>query len=415
MAKPPLDSIRIADFTWVWAGPYCTLQLAHLGADVIRIETKTRPCVTRLLPPWPAMKPGGLNRSGYFNQYSQGKRSITLNFKDPAAFEVARRLIAKSDVVINNFAHGVMDKMGFGYDALREIKSDIIAISLTGYGDTGPYQDYIAYGPAQVPLSGLSTLTGYRGWPPMHAGFSYADPNAGVHGAFAILTALYHRARTGQGQYIDMSQWECAMGLLAEGLLEYTMNGTEPERVGNEDRLMVPHGIYRCLDRPEKVMGVVVDQFVAIAVADDAEFGRFADAIGKPRLAADAKFATFQARKTNEAELNRHVEEWTITLTAVEVARVLQEASIAAAVVADNKFLSEEDPHLTDRHYFVYKDHAENGTLQHCGMPWRFSRTETAVRSAAPCIGQHTEEVLTQVLGYTADDVSKLRAQGALE
>jgi benzylsuccinate CoA-transferase BbsF subunit len=415
MARPPLDGIRIADFTWVWAGPYCTLQLAHLGADVIRIETRTRPCVTRMLPPWPDMKPGGLNRSGYFNQYSQGKRSLSLNFKDPEAHEVARRLIEKSDVVINNFAHGVMDKMGFGYDAVRKIKSDIIMISLTGYGDTGPYSDYIAYGPAQVPLSGLSALTGYRGFPPMHAGFSYADPNAGVHGAFAIMAALFHRGKTGQGQYIDMSQWECAMGLLAEGILEYTMNGNEPERIGNEDPQMAPHGIYRCLDRPEKVMGVTVDQFVAIAVADDAEFTRFANAIGKPQLATDAKFATLKARKANEDELNRIVEVWTFTRAAIEVARVLQDAQVAAAVVADNKFLSEEDPHLKDRNYFVYKEHPEVGTLQHCGMPWKLSHTETTVQAAAPCIGQHTDEVMTQLLGYTTDDIARLRAQGALE
>jgi benzylsuccinate CoA-transferase BbsF subunit len=415
MARPPLDGIRIADFTWVWAGPYCTLQLAHLGADVIRIETKTRPCITRVIPPWPDMKPGGLNRSGYFNQYNQGKRSITLNFKDPAAHEVARRLIAKSDVVINNFAHGVMDKLGFGYDAVRKLKSDIIMISLTGYGDTGPYRDYVAYGPAQVPLSGLSALTGYRGWPPMHAGFSYADPNGGVHGAFAIMAALFHRSKTGQGQYIDMSQWECATDLLAEGILEYTMNGREPERIGNEDPQMAPHGIYRCLDRPEQVMGVTIDQFVAIAVADDREFERFASAIGKPQLAGDAKFTTLEARKGNEEELNRIVEEWTSPRAAVEVARVLQEAGVAAAVVADNKYLSEEDAHLKDRNYFVYKEHPEVGTRQHCGMPWKLSRTETVVRSAAPCIGQHNEEVLTQVLGYSADEVAKLTAQGALD
>jgi benzylsuccinate CoA-transferase BbsF subunit len=361
------------------------------------------------------MKPGGLNRSGYFNQYSQGKRSLTLNFKDPEAHEVARRLIAKSDVVINNFARGVIDKMGFGYEAVRKIKPDIIMASLTGYGDTGPYRDYIAYGPAQVPLSGLSALTGYRGWPPMHAGFSYADPNAGIHGAFAIIAALFHRAKTGQGQYIDMSQWECAMGMLAEGILEYTMNGREPERIGNEDPQMAPHGIYRCLDRPEKVMDTVVDQFVAIAVADDAEFVRFAHAIGKSPLANDPQFATLKDRKTNEDALNRIVEEWTVTRTAIDVARILQEAGIAAAVVADNKFLSEEDPHLKDRDYFVYNEHPEVGTLQHCGMPWKFSRTQTTVRSAAPCIGQHTDEVMTQVLGYDAGEVARLRAQGALE
>ena len=213
---------------------------------------------------------GGINSSGYYNQYNQGKRSLALNFSKPGALEIARRLVAKSDVVVNNFAHGVMDRLGFGYEQLKAIKPDIIMISLSGYGDTGPYSDYVAYGPAQVPLSGLSALTGYRGGPPMHAGFSYADPNAGVHGAFAILTALYHRDTTGGGQYIDMSQWECAMAVLPEGILEYTMNGREPERIGNRDPQMAPHGIFRCLDRPEKVLGFTVDQFVAIAAADDA-------------------------------------------------------------------------------------------------------------------------------------------------
>ena len=147
MAKPPLEGIRVADFSWVWAGPFCTLQLAHLGADVIRIETKTRPCVTRMLPPWPENKMG-LNRSGYFNQYNQGKRSIALNFKVPGAIEVARRLVANSDVVVNNFAAGVMERLGFGYEQCRRLKPDIVMISLSGYGDTGPYSEYVAYGPA---------------------------------------------------------------------------------------------------------------------------------------------------------------------------------------------------------------------------------------------------------------------------
>ena len=148
MAKLPLEGVRIADFTWVWAGPYCTLQLAHLGADVIRVETRTRPCVTRLLPPWPESKPG-INRSGYFNQYNQGKRSLTLNYAKPGALEVAHRLVEASDVVTNNFASGVMEKMGLGYEALRKIKPDLIMISLSGYGDTGPFHEYVAYGPAQ--------------------------------------------------------------------------------------------------------------------------------------------------------------------------------------------------------------------------------------------------------------------------
>src|SRR5439155_18216141 len=257
-----------------------------LGADVIRIETANRPCITRVLPPWPEGKPGGLNRSGYFNQYNQGKRSITLNFSNEVAREVARRLVAHSDVIANNFAHGVMERMGFGYDALKQIKPNIIMISLSGYGDTGPYRDYVAYGPAQVPLSGLSALTGYKGWPPMHSGFSYADPNAGVHGAFAILAALYHRKKTGEGQYIDMSQWECAMGLLPEGIMEYTMNGREPARDGNRDPLIAPHGVFPSKDRFENTC-IIIDMWVSIVAAVDAEYGRLYSAIGKPEMARD--------------------------------------------------------------------------------------------------------------------------------
>jgi benzylsuccinate CoA-transferase BbsF subunit len=415
MADAPLSGIRIADFTWVWAGPYCTLQLAHMGADVIRIETATRPCVTRMLPPWPGGKASGLDSSGYYNQYNQGKRSLALNFSKPGALEIAKRLVEKSEVVTNNFAHGVMDRLGLGYEELKKIKPGIIMISLSGYGDTGPYRDYVAYGPAQVPLCGLSALTGYSGGPPMHAGYSYADPNAGVHGAFAVLAALYHRELTGEGQYIDMSQWECAMAVLPEGLMEYTMNGREPQRIGNRDPYMAPHGIFRCLDRAEKVMGVTVDQFVAIAVSDDATWRRCASAIGKPELGTDPKFATLAARKTNEDELESIIEGWSINQRAPELARLLQDAGVAAFVVADNKYLSEEDEHLKDRDYFVNLPHPVVGVKQHCGIPWKMSGAPVKVRSAAPTLGQHTDEVLTEVLGLNESEIATLRASGALE
>ncbi|HKD67241.1 MAG TPA: CoA transferase [Candidatus Binataceae bacterium] len=415
MADAPLSGIRIADFTWVWAGPYCTLQLAHLGADVIRIETATRPCVTRMLPPWPGGKPAGLDSSGYYNQYNQGKRSLSLNFSKPGALDLARRLVAKSDVVVNNFAHGVMDRLGLGYEELKKIRSDIIMISLSGYGDTGPYSDFVAYGPAQVPLCGLSALTGYVGGPPMHAGYSYADPNAGVHGAFAILTALYHRELTGQGQYMDMSQWECAMAVLPEGILEYTMNGREPERIGNRDPMMAPHGIFRCKDRTEKVLGFTVDQFVAVAASDNAAWQRMAAAIGRPELAGDSRFATLNARKANETELEAIVEAWSMTQTAPQAAQILQDAGVAAFVVADNKFLSEEDEHLKARNYFVNLPHPVVGVRQHCGIPWKMSETPLAVRSSAPLLGQHTDEVLAQVLGLSEAEIKTLREAGALQ
>lgn len=414
MAKPPLSGIKVADFTWVWAGPYCTLQLAHLGADVTRIETKTRPCVTRMLPPWPDGKFDGLNKSGYFNQYNQGKKSLSLNFRHPEAKDVAWRLIKEADVVVNNFASGVMEKMGFGYEAIREVKSDIIMISLSGYGDTGPYHEYVAYGPAQVPLSGLSSLTGYKGFPPMHAGFSYADPNAGVHGAFAVLAALFHRKKTGEGQYIDMAQWECAMDLLAEGILEYTMNGREPERNGNRDPFMAPHGIFKCRDLAEKVMDMTIDRWVSIVCADDAEWGRLARAMGRPELADDPRFKTLAARKANEDELEALITGWTLPQGFDEVARKLQAVGVAAAPCADNKYLCDQDQHVAQRNYWVELNHPEVGVQRHAGIPWRMGGTPTAVRMPAPCLGQHTDETLAR-LGYSKEEVESLRKIGALD
>src|SRR5439155_200969 len=249
--RAPLAGLRVADFTWVWAGPFCTLQLAHLGAEVIRIETATRPCVTRLLPPYPRDMEPGPNRSGYFNQYNQGKKSLTLDLKRPEAVAVAKRLCAASDVVVENFAAGVMDRMGLGYDVLRALRPDVVMIALSGYGATGPDCDKVSYGPAQVPLSGLSSVTGYRGWPPMHVGISYGDPTGGLHGAVAILAALLHRARTGEGQYIDLSQWESSMTVLPEAIVSWTMNGVAPVRDGNEDPHLGTRGFFVELPHPE--------------------------------------------------------------------------------------------------------------------------------------------------------------------
>jgi benzylsuccinate CoA-transferase BbsF subunit len=411
-AQRPLAGFRVIDFSWAWAGPYCTLQLAYLGAEVIRVESATRPCVTRILPPWFENRPG-LNRSGYFNQYNQDKKSVALNLKLPEAKEVALRLIKVSDVFVNNFAGGVIDRMGFGYEEVRKLKPDIVMATLSAYGDTGPYRDFVGYGPTQVPLCGLSSLTGYKGWPPMHVGFSYPDPNGGIHGAFAILAALYHRMRTGEGQYLDMSQWECAIGLVAEGLLEYTMNGRAPARDGNRDRYMAPHGNFKCLDLPEPIQGVTIDRWVSIVCADDAEWARLAGAIGRPELAGDPRFATLSSRKQNEDELEAIITGWTSTRHVKDVVEHLQKAGVAAGAVADNKYLF-EDPNLNARGYFVYKEHPEVGALAHCGIPFRMSATPCEVHSAAPTLGQHTDEVLTGLLGYSPAEVEKLRKLGAL-
>jgi benzylsuccinate CoA-transferase BbsF subunit len=397
----PLSGVRVADFTWVWAGPFATLQLAHLGAEVIRIESQNRVCVTRRIPPF-ADGQAGLNRSGYYNQFNQGKESMCLNLKQPEALAIAKKLVAVSDVVAENFAAGVMDKMGLGYEVLKTIKPDIIMISMSGYGAVGPESAYVSYGPAQAPLSGLSSLTGFPDFPPMHVGFSYGDPNGGLHGAFAILAALMHRARTGEGQYIDLSQWETSIALLGEGMLAQVMNGAPPARDGNRDSFMAPHGLFRCQGE---------DRWVSLVVANEEEWQGLCKGMGRPELAGDPRFATLTARKQNEAELENLIGAWTETLTAEEVTAKLQTLGVAAFPALTNRELA-EDPHLRERGFFVELPHPEVGVRRHAGVPWVFSDTLCQIRRASPCLGQDTDDVMQRVLGYSAEDIAALKAKG---
>jgi len=402
-SKLPLAGIRVADFTWVWAGPFCTLQLAHLGAEVIRVETSTRPCVTRLLPPWPQGKPG-INRSGYFNQYSQGKVSLALDLKQPRAVEIAKELVAKSDIVCENFAAGVMDRLGLGYEALRAVNPRLIMIALSGYGAHGPEAEFVSYGPAQVPLAGLSSLTGYADWPPMHVGISYGDPTAGLHGAFAVLAALLYRQRTGQGQFIDLSQQETTVSVIPEGTMDYTMNGTQPARQGNRDPQMAPHGVFRCAGE---------QRWVAIAVRSDDEWRRLAEIIGGPPLKKDTRFADLAARKRNEDELETVLTAWTISRSAEEITEQLQAVGIPAFPTFNSKDIA-DDPHLRQAGLFVELDHPEIGAQTHIGIPWHLSATPLFVRRPAPCLGQHTDQIMSELLGYDATTIEQLRAEKIL-
>jgi benzylsuccinate CoA-transferase BbsF subunit len=399
----PLEGIRVADFTWVWAGPFCTLQLAHLGAEVIRIETATRPCVTRMLPPW-ADGEFGVNRSGYFNQYNQGKLSLALDLKEPRGVKIAKELVAKSDVVCENFAAGVMDRLGLGYAALQQVKPDIVMIAMSGYGATGPEREFVSYGPAQVPLSGMSSLTGYAGAPPMHVGISYGDPTGGLHGAFTVLAALLYRQRTGRGQYIDLSQQETTIAVLPEGIMDFSMNGTQPPRQGNRDPLMAPHGVFRCAGE---------QRWVALAVRNDEEWRRFAALMNRPELVCDPRYETLAARKANEDQLEGLVTAWTLERSPEEVTRLLQASGIPVFTSASSKDLA-EDPHLTQSDFFVQLEHPEIGRRQHIGIPWRMPVTPCRVQRPAPCLGEHTDYVMSEVLSYSAEDIARLKADKIL-
>jgi crotonobetainyl-CoA:carnitine CoA-transferase CaiB-like acyl-CoA transferase len=277
-------------------------------------------------------------------------------------------------------------------------------IALSGYGATGPEKGYVSYGPPQVALSGMSSLTGYHGGPPMQAGFSYGDPNGGVHGTFAVMCALLHRAKTGEGQYIDLSQREACAMLLPEALMDYAMNGTQPPRNGNRDPLMAPHGVFRC--RGE-------DRWVSLAVRDEAEWRKMCTAMGKAELATDPRFATLAARKENEDALEEIITAWTQAHTAEAVTQRLQQEGIASYPSLDGKDML-ANPHVEARGFFVELEHPEAGKRRHLGIPWKMSRTPCEVRRPAPCLGQDTDYVLEQILGLGREEVASLRAQDVL-
>ena len=404
MPRRPLEGIRVTDFTWAWAGPYCTLQMAHMGAEVIRIESQKRPCISRLIPSFADDVPGP-NRAGYFNQYSQGKKSLQLDLSRPEALEVTKQLIAKSDIVVQNFSAGAIDRMGLGYETLKQIKPDIIMISICGYGQTGPERQYMGYGPASVPLSGIAAVTGYRDRGPAEVGISYGDPNAGIFGAFAAMAALTHRQRTGKGTHVDLALWEALLVLMPEALMDYSMNKTQPERDGNHDRWMSPHNCFKCKGD--------ADTWVTIACGNDAEWQALCQAMGKPELATDKRFTNVTARKANEDVLEEIITSWTKERDRWEVTETLQKAGIAAFPSLSNKDLA-TNPHLQARGYLVQKEHPEVGKRIHAGIPWQMSGSPCEVQAAAPLRGQHTDYVLRDVLGMSEAEVKQLREMQVL-
>jgi crotonobetainyl-CoA:carnitine CoA-transferase CaiB-like acyl-CoA transferase len=400
----PLEGVRVADFTWVWAGPYCTMHLAHLGAEVIKIESQARIDITRRLPLYPVDMEPGVNRSGLFNQWSLGKKSMLLNFGKPEGIAIAKELIKKSDVVVENFATGVMDHLGLGYEELRKIKPDIIMASVSGYGHTGPQKHYMGYGPAIAPLTGLSSLTGYPGGPPQEVGISYGDPNSGITAAVAICAALAAHKRTGKGQYIDVSLWEAMAALVPEGWMEYVMNGSEPPRIGNRDPWMSPHNCFRCAGE---------DEWVTIACGTDQEWQALCHVIGRPELADVARFRTAPDRKAHEDELEQILTAWTEQRSKWEITHLLQAAGVAAFPSMSSKDLA-EDRHLDERGFFARLPHPEVGVRTHTGIPWRLAQAPNGVRAPAPLLGQDTDWVMRDLLHYSDQEIAKLKEQKVL-
>ncbi len=398
----PFDGVRVIDMSWMWAGPYCALQLAELGAEVIRIESNQRPCMNRRVPPYANNEPG-LNRGGSFNQWNQAKKSVLLDMKQPEAVDLARDLAAVSDVFIENYAVGVVDRLGLGYDELSRRNPRLVMCSLSGYGLTGPYRSRVAFGTPLTMISGLAELSGYIGHGPSEVGLSYGDPNAGLHGAFAILAALWKREETGLGQYIDLSQWESLMAILPEGILPFTMRDEQPPRMGNRDPQWAPHGIY-----PAKGE----DRWVSIAIRTDEEWRKLAGHIGGG-VQDDPRFATAPLRKEHEDELDAAISAWTRERDDWALTDLLQAGHLAVAPAMDMRDVA-DDPHMNERGFFVRLEHPEAGVQQHAGIPWKLHGTPVAIDEPAPCMGEDNEYVVMELLGRSREEYERLLAGGVL-
>ena len=398
-----LDGVRVLDFTWVVAGPVATRILADHGADVIKVER-------------PDAGDFGSRRDGLTGNLNRGKRSIVLDLRTAAGLDVARQLVARSDVVIDNFSARVMRNWGLDYPALCRIRPDVVAVSMSGFGHTGPWRDYVSYGPTLQALAGFTALMRHPTDLPIGWGFSYADMAGGFTGALAVLIALWHRRRTGEGQHVDLSLFESLVALLGPRLLSLAAAGDTPptEPVGNDtqERPAAPHGVYRCADRAEG--GVAQERWCAIAVFDDEAWGRLSVALREPRWARDPRFATLAGRRAHRVELDAALASRTRQWSAEGLAARLQQAGVAASVVADAADLCCRDAHLMARAYWQTVATPEGTTVTYDGIPGLLSATPGRVTAPAPLLGEHTDAVLHEVLGLGPGAIADLRAAGAV-
>ncbi len=404
-APLPLEGIKVIDLAQVFAGPACTRILADLGADVLRFESPRRLDVTRSLI---ITDNDGLDhphhRASYFVIRNAGKKEMVIDLAQDAGREVMLKLVARADIVVESFTPRVMEQFGLNYAALRQVKPDLIMCSLSGYGQYGPMRDFGAYGMSLEPASGISSITGYAGGPPLRSGLSFTDPYSGFIAAGAILTALQYRRRTGKGQYIDLSEQEAAMPIMAAALLESEWNGRVPERQGDRSEYAAPQGCYRCAGD---------DRWAVISVTGDDEFARLAQAIGHPEWTSDARFATAEGRRQHHDELDAAIGEWTSSRDHYDVMHELQAAGVKAAPVLDGKEAL-FDPHFAARRQFDVVDQPMLGKrLVQRHLAAKFTRFEARAKGPAPLVGEHNEEVLTE-LGYSTEEIAALREQGVI-
>lgn len=409
----PLDGIRVVNFGTAMAGPLAAQILCDLGAEVIKIESRKR--LDGLRRGRPLLGGAAAGDEGaepelqpMFHALNRGERSLTIDFKDPEGWAVLRDLIRRSDVIVENFSPGVLDRAGFGWEKLSAEQPDLIILAMSAVGQTGPLSDTIAYAPTTMALGGITGVTGYRDGRVLMPQIAYGDVSASLHAVFAVLAALEHRAQTGEGRYIDFAQEEATLNCLAEPLLDYQLNGRVAGPHGNDLPGFAPHNTYQCRDDDSGLA-----RYVSIAVRTDKEWYGLVQALGSPAWAQNPDFATAPGRWAARDTIDAHLGEWTADQDAWEVTRRLQEHGVAAFPVQnvqDEYF----DPHYQEREVFVHVDHPIVGTLALPSLAWRLSETPGRIAGPAPTLGDANDYILREVLALPDVQIERLAERGVL-
>jgi crotonobetainyl-CoA:carnitine CoA-transferase CaiB-like acyl-CoA transferase len=418
--RGPLAGLRVADFCWMGVGSVATRLLADFGAEVIKIEDRTRIDMPRKLPLYKAEAARSFgeevvgadpDKGGLFNNYSRNKLGVTINMRTASGRDLAERLIAESSVVTENFAPGIMERWGLTYERLQQLRPDVIFARMSGYGHSGPEATYRSYGPVVQAVSGLSYVSGLPDREPSGWGLSYMDNQAAFYNSAAILMAVYQRNMTGVGAEIDVSAVEVGINLLGPVMLEVTVNdrvtrdGGYPTGNRLEHPHAAPHGVYPATGE---------DRWVAIAVFDDDEWARLVAAIGTPAWTTDPRFASQESRFAHQDELDAHLATWTSERDPHETMKLLQDVGVRAGAVQNAQDLNESDPQIAERDVFFEMDHPVIGEARFEGVPIHFSETRPDNWRSGPLLGEDNHYVFGEILGLDTAEINALATQGVI-
>jgi CoA:oxalate CoA-transferase len=392
----PLDGVKVLDFARVLAGPLCAAMLADLGASVTKIEIPGHGDDSR------AFTPHIDGESSYFMLVNRGKKSVTIDMKSAEGLALLRGLIARTDILVENFRPGVTARLGVDYEAVRLINPRLIYVSISGFGQTGPLAHRAAYDHIVQAMGGIMTVTGWPDGAPTRVGDAIGDVVAGIYGSWGALAALLQRARTGEGQHVDVAMLDAMISLQMVGLSQILGGAAAPGRMGNAHPISAPMDSF-----------AASDGYVVIAVANDALFARLAEAIGLPELPKEERFSTDPARLRHQQELRALIEAWTSTMPVAAIVECLEAAGVPAAPIWDLSEALASD-HAQARKLLQEARHPGGGTVSVMPQPVRLSGATRATDLSAPRLGEHTQDVLHEELGLSESDYAALHARGVI-